>query len=68
MEEVTKWVAEQIKRYSKEDIEITDFCRRKMTERGIDEEVLISTLFNKTCFFAEAQNKSFRGEREKGTN
>jgi len=44
MDESIKRIKEKIKTYSLNQIEITDYCREKMNERNIDENLLITTL------------------------
>jgi hypothetical protein len=36
-----------------------------MEERGVSEELILSTLFSGECFHAEEQNKTYHGQNEK---
>ena len=59
------WAIEQNKRYGYNQVEIRPYCRRRMEERGVEEELLISTLFSEACFHAEEQERLYQGVKEK---
>lgn len=60
-----KWVKERNNTYTRNQIEFRPYCKKRMAERGIDEELAINTLFCEECFGVEEQNKTFQGETEK---
>ena len=59
------WIKEKNNKYTRNQIEFRPYCKRRMIERGIDEEIVISTLFCEECFGVEEQDKTFQGEMEK---
>jgi len=59
------WVKEKNNDYTRSQIEFRPYCKRRMAERGIDEELVISTLFCEGCFYCEEQDKPFQGKIEK---
>ena len=64
MEELIKEINERTKRYSEEQVEFTPYCTRKMGERQIDRETIISALFSNNLFFVEIQKKQYLGNLE----
>ena len=64
MDEIKK-IIEKINSYSTSQIDITDYCRRRMMERNIEETLLITTLFSKEIYEAKMQDKLFEGKLEK---
>jgi len=61
----TKKVLDKINSYSSSQIDIRNYCRRKMEERNIEEELLISTLFSNSLYYIEEQEKTFNKIPEK---
>ncbi len=60
-----EYFVQKINRYSSSNIEITDYCREKMSQRNIEESLIISTLFSKNLHYAEEQLKKHKGTAEK---
>ena len=65
MNELIKEVAEKIKNYSQNQIEISLYCKKRMDERQIEESLLISTIFSDELYYVREQTKFFRGIPEK---
>ena len=64
MDEIKK-IIEKINSYSSNQIDITDYCRRRMGERNIEETLLIFTLFSKELYEAKMQDRLFDGKPER---
>jgi hypothetical protein len=62
--DLVKWAADKNKEYSKENIKFTDYCKGKMQDRGIDEELVISSLMSRDLSFIEPQKRPYQGETE----
>lgn len=58
-------IIEKINTYSINNLDIRPYCKRKMEERNIDEEILTSTLFSNSLYYVEEQDKIFQGKIEK---
>ena len=65
MTELLKETLKKIHNYNKSQIEIRPYCRERMKERNIEEDLLISTLFSDSLYYIEEQLKKFMGEPEK---
>ena len=62
MEELIKEVLAKNKAYSEDKIQLSPYCLRKMTERQISEETVISTLLsNQELFYVNIEKKTFGG-------
>ena len=66
MKELIKDVSKNIKTYSSNNIEITAYCRGRMEKRGVEETLLLSTLFSTDyIYFVKEQEIPFHGKIEK---
>lgn len=62
VDELIKIVIQKNKLYSKKLIEFTDYCKRKMNQRGIEEQIVRDTLeMPENLFYAEIQHRPLRG-------
>ncbi len=59
--DLVKFATDKNKKYSKEDIEFTDYCKGKMQQRGVDEELVISNILSGKLSFVELQKRPFHG-------
>ncbi len=64
MREKIDEIIKRINLYSNKQIEITEYCRKKMEQRNIEETLLISTLFSKSLYYIGEQTKSYKGTSE----
>ena len=65
MNDITKDVIAKNKEYLPEQIEISLYCQRKMALRGVEEDLVRTTLIsNKGIIYAEPQKKPFEGRIE----
>lgn len=64
MNKLLEEIKKKIKAYSINQISITDYCKEKMGERNIDENLLITTLFSGEIYYVEKQKASFKGQPE----
>lgn len=56
-------IERKINNYSIETCEITDYCIKRMDERNISEEILLTTLFSEgNLFDIEIQDKFYRNK------
>jgi len=55
MEDLIKEVLTKNRSYSPEEIELRPYCIRKMSERQIDKDTVISALFSNNLFYVEIQ-------------
>jgi hypothetical protein len=59
--ELTKDILERNKQLSKDQIEFTQYCERKMQQRAIEKDLVFSTLLSKERpYYAEIQKVPFR--------
>jgi len=66
MKELVKDISNKLNNYSTNQIEITDYCIKKMFQRNLDETLLISTLFSEdSLYYVKEQIKPHKGESEK---
>ncbi len=65
MELPLKEILDRINRYSLKQVDIREYCRRRMEERNIEETLLTTTLFSGDLYYAEEQTKIFKGKPEK---
>lgn len=66
MRELISNIINKLEHYSINQIEITDYCRKKMFQRNINEILLVSTLFSKNAiYYAKEQIKFCQGKSEK---
>jgi hypothetical protein len=65
MDDKTKEVIAKNREYLPEQIEISPYCQRKMAIRGVDEDLIRTTLIsNKDIIYTEPQKKPFEGRIE----
>jgi hypothetical protein len=65
MDDKTKEMIAKNKEYLPEQIEISPYCRRKMALRGVDEDLIRTTLLsNKGIIYTEPQKRQFEGRIE----
>jgi len=64
MNEVIKKVLNKIESYKINQIQITEYCREKMNQRNVSEELLTSTLFSNELNYVEKQKRLFGGKEE----
>lgn len=65
VDNLTKRLLEINRGYSESNIIFTDYCRGKMQDRGIEEELIIETIANNNnLYYAEKQEIFSEGKRE----
>lgn len=65
MDDKTKEVIAKNEKYLPEQITISSYCQRKMIQRGVDEDLVRTTLIsNKGIIYAEPQKRQFEGRVE----
>lgn len=58
-------ILEKNKKYSREQIKFTAYCKDKMNDRGINEELVMSTILSgKELYYAKIQKIQHKGEIE----
>ena len=66
MEKLIKEISTKIQDYSFKQIDITQYCRGRMKERNVEEELLLSTLFSEDeMYYVEEQLVPHQGIIEK---
>jgi len=65
MELLIKEILNKINSYSLKQIDIRQYCKRRMEERNVEETLLTTTLFSGSLYYAEEQTKMFKGKPEK---
>ena len=65
MEDLIKNIEKRIKNYSIKQIELTEYCLKRMKERNVKEILVISTLFSKNLYYIAEQLKPHKGKIEK---
>ena len=65
LEKLIKEVVEKNKSYSRDQVEFTPYCKRKMTDRGIKEGLVLDILHgSKVPYFVEIQRVPHKKEIE----
>ncbi|MBI2631514.1 hypothetical protein HYW75_00740 [Candidatus Pacearchaeota archaeon] len=59
MEKLIKEVLTKNKSYSEEQIQLSAYCEKKMTQRGIDKDTIISSLLSDNLFYVEINKRPF---------
>jgi len=65
MGELIEPFLKKIEGYSSKQVEINDYCKRRIQQRNIEESLMISTLFSKSLCGVEEQQKNYMGKDEK---
>ena len=65
IDSLIKYLLKMNKRYSGESIKLTEYCKTKMRERGIEEQVVIDTItLSNSLYYAEKQEIPFKEKKE----
>src|SRR3989344_5966177 len=62
MEDLLREIIKKNREYPEEQIEFSDYCIKKMKQRNIEKEVVLSAVKSTgNLFYAEVQKRPFRG-------